>query len=118
MVVLCLDSIPCMQRLWAKCDELFFALGRSLLDMDFDIDISDQELGIKDMGMVYTSPLRTPPAPSVESTPPASFGLLVVQHMFGSFDKHEMVCDFVSLPHAQELDGDDRADVCEGESVD
>ena len=63
--------------------------------MDLDIDISDEELGIKDIGMVYTSPLRTPPAPSVEPTHPAPFGLLVVQRMFGSFDKHEMVIDFL-----------------------
>ena len=94
MVVLCLGSIHCMQRLWAKCDELFVAFGRNLLDIDLGIDISDQALGIKDTGMVYTSPLRCPPSPSVESTTPAPFGLMLVQRMFGSFDKHEMVCDF------------------------
>ena len=84
-----------MQRFSAKCEERFFAFGRNLLDIDLDMDISDQALGIKDMGMVYTSPLRTPPAPSnPQSTTPSPFGLLLVQRMFGSFDKHEMVCDF------------------------
>ena len=66
------------------------------MDLDLEIDISDEELGIKDIGMVYTAPLRTPPAPSIELTSPAPFGLLVVQRMFGSFDKHEMVIDSFS----------------------
>ena len=73
--------------------------GRNLLDDEVIVDIADQQVGIKDLGMVYTAPLQKPSRgrawhpdqPCNQPVANAPFGIMLVQRMFGSFDKSELV---------------------------
>jgi hypothetical protein len=83
-----------------------FAMTWNLLDENLMLDIADQSVGLQDIGMVYTMPLRKPPdtenrvQTGDDWSHQAPFGLFVVQRMFGSFDKDELETMNVIAEHA------------------
>ena len=74
-----------------------FPITWNLYDENLVLDVTDVEVGIKDIGMVFTAPLRKPVSPEARQatmddwTLQAPFGVFIVQRMFGSFDKGETV---------------------------
>ena len=83
-----------------------FAMTWNLLDENLMLDIADQSVGLQDIGMVDTMPLRKPPdtenrvQTGDDWSHQAPFGLFVVQRMFGSFDKDELETMNVIAEHA------------------
>jgi hypothetical protein len=81
-----------------------FPITWNLYDENLVLDVTDVEVGIKDIGMVFTAPLRRPlPAEARQSTMDdwtlqAPFGALIVQRMFGSFDRGETVHFLFTIP--------------------
>lgn len=74
-----------------------FPITWNVFDENLVLDVADIAVGIRDMGMIFTAPLRKPiPAEDRQTsltdwTLQAPFGAFLVQRMFGSFDKGETV---------------------------